>query len=110
MTTARFIQKAREAFVPIRKATGDTFLLTILTVICMAYLGLPVTHPFLFIFVVVLVFVLVYAVSLVLRLRQDARNALVTTHERQVSPIEHTAFTIVQGWSRDTTRIPPEEY
>jgi hypothetical protein len=36
MTTAHFIQKARRALVPMRKATLDAFLLTMLTVACLS--------------------------------------------------------------------------
>ena len=110
MTTARFTQKARRALVPMRKATLDAFLLTILTVVCLAFLGIPVTHPFLFVLVIVLVFALVYVIAVVLRLRKAATSSLAAQSEEQASPIEYTAFILAQGWNRDTTRTPPEEY
>jgi hypothetical protein len=73
MTTVRFTQQARRAFVPMRKATLDAFLLTMLTVVCLIYTDIPVTHPFLSILVIVLVFALVYVIALVLRLRELPR-------------------------------------
>jgi hypothetical protein len=84
MTTARFTQKARRALVPMRKATLDAFLLTILTVVCLIYTGIPVTHPFLFVLVIVLVFALVYVIAVVLRLRRAATNSPAAQSEWQV--------------------------
>jgi flagellar biosynthesis/type III secretory pathway M-ring protein FliF/YscJ len=66
------------------KATLDAFLLTILTVICLAFLGIPVTHPFLFVLVIVLVFALVYVIAVVLRLRRAATNSPAAQSEWQV--------------------------
>ncbi len=80
MTTVRFTQQARRALVPMRKATLDAFLLTILTVVCLAFLGIPVTHPFL----IVLVFALVYVIAVVLRLRRAATNSPAAQSEWQV--------------------------
>ena len=84
MTTARFTQQARVALVPMRKATLDAFLLTILTVVCLIYTGIPVTHPFLSVLVIVLVFALVYVIAVVLRLRRAATNAPAAQSEWQV--------------------------
>ena len=84
MTTVRFTQQARRALVPMRKATLDAFLLTILTVVCLAFLGIPVTHPFLSVLVIVLVFALVYVIAVVLRLRRAATNAPAAQSEWQV--------------------------
>jgi hypothetical protein len=80
MTTARFTQQARVALVPMRKATLDAFLLTILTVVCLTFLDIPVTHPFLS----VLVFALVYVIAVVLRLRRAATNSPAAQSEWQV--------------------------
>jgi len=57
-----------------RKATMDAFLLTLLTVICLTYLAIPVTHPLLFVLVILLVFALVYVIAVVIRLRKAARE------------------------------------
>ncbi len=84
MTTARFTQQARVALVPMRKAMLDAFLLTLLTVVCLTFLGIPVTHPFLSVLVIVLVFALVYVIAVVLRLRRAATNAPAAQSEWQV--------------------------
>ncbi len=84
MTTVRFTQQARRALVPMRKATLDAFLLTILTVVCLIYTDIPVTHPFLSVLVIVLVFALVYVIAVVLRLRRAATNAPAAQSEWQV--------------------------
>ncbi len=80
MTTAHFTQKARRALVPMRKATLDAFFLTMLTVACLIYTDIPVTHPF----VIVLVFALVSVIAVVLRLRRTATNAPAAQSEWQV--------------------------
>jgi hypothetical protein len=109
MTPTLFTQKARRTLVPMRKATMDAFLLTILAVICLAFFAIPVTHPLLFVLVIVLVFALVYVIAVVLRLRKAATSSPAAHSEVQASPIEYTAFTLVKGWTRET-RTPPEKY
>ena len=74
MITARFTQQARRVLVLARKATLDAFLLTLLTAVCLAFFGIPVTHPFLSVLVIVLVFALVYVIAVVIRLRKAARE------------------------------------
>jgi hypothetical protein len=109
MTTPRFTRKARRALVPMRKATMDAFILTMLTIVCLTYLAIPVTHPLLFVLVIVLVFALVYGIAVVLRLRQAAMNPPAARGEWQATPIDNTAFTILKGWLREP-RTPPEKY
>jgi flagellar biosynthesis/type III secretory pathway M-ring protein FliF/YscJ len=87
----------------------DAFLLTILTVICLTYFAIPITHPFLFVLVIVLVFALVYVIAVVLRLRKAATDSPAAPSEEQATPIEYTVSTLVKGWTRET-RTPPEKY
>jgi hypothetical protein len=84
MTTAHFTQKARRALVPMRKATLDAFFLMMLTVACLIYTDIPVTHPLLFVLVIVLVFAFVYVIAVVLRLRRATTNAPAAQSEWQV--------------------------
>lgn len=87
----------------------DAFLLTMLTVVCLTYLAIPVTHPLLFLLVIVLVFALVYVIAVVLRLRQAATSSPAARGEWQATPIDNTAFTILRGLQREP-RTPPEKY
>src|SRR5215471_5039842 len=109
MTISPFTQKARRALVPMRRATMDAFLLTLLTVICLTYLSIPVTHPLLFVLVIVLVFALVYVIAVVLRLRKAATSFPEEQREEQLTPIANTISTLVKGWTRED-RPPPEKY
>ncbi len=91
---------------PMRKAMMDAFLLGTLIDLPLIYTGVVLTFPLL----LVLVYALVYLIALVLRLRKAATNSPAAHGERQASPIDYTAFTIIEGWMQSKRRTPPEEY
>ena len=71
MTIVNFLQKARHALVPMRKATMDAFLLgTFIVMLTYAGTGLLFTYTWL----IVPIYALVYLIAAVLRLRQAARE------------------------------------
>jgi phosphatidylserine synthase len=71
MTTVNFLQKARHALVPMRKATIDALLLTafILTLL-FVFPGILLSYPWL----ILPIYALAYLLTVVLRLRQAARE------------------------------------
>ncbi len=71
MTTVNFLQKARHALVPMRKATIDALLLTafILTLL-FVFPGILLSYPWL----ILPIYALAYPLTVVLRLRQAARE------------------------------------
>ena len=108
MPRAHFTQKARHALAPMRKATTDALLLTAFILIgLLVFTGILFTSPWL----ILPIYALAYLLTVVLRLRQAARETTAApSKELQASPIDYTAFTVAQGWRRETTRTPPEEY
>ncbi len=72
MTIANFLQKARHALVPMRKATMDALLLGTLIVIILTYAGTGI--PFTNTWLIVPIYAFVYLIAVVLRLRQAARE------------------------------------
>src|SRR5947208_3757315 len=75
MTIANFLQKARHALVPMRKATIDALLLGTLIVIILitlVYVGTGIL--FTYTWLIVPIYALVYLIAVVLRLRQAARE------------------------------------
>lgn len=79
MTTTLFIQKARRALVPMRKATMDAILLGSLIVIILLATSILFTYPWL----IILAYALVYLTALVLRLRKAAYGANVVLKQDQ---------------------------
>ena len=69
MTTTNFLQQARSALVPMRKASIDALLLTafILTLL-LVFPGILLSYPWVFL----PIYALAYLLTLVLRLRQAA--------------------------------------
>ena len=107
MTSANFMQKAQHALGPMRRATMDAFLLGTFIII-LTYAA--TTFPFSFPLMIVFVYALVYLIAVILRLRKAATNSPAVQRQENASPIEYTAFTLVKGWTPDTTRTPPEVY
>lgn len=70
MNTTNFLQNARRALVPMRKATLDALLLTTLISYFLLFTGVLFSYSWLFI----VIFGLVYLLAVVLRLRQAARE------------------------------------
>ena len=70
MTTVTFLQKARHALVPMRKAIVDALLLTAFILVCLLMMGILGTYPWL----ILPIFALVYLLMVVLRLRQAANE------------------------------------
>ena len=71
MTTINFLQKARRALVPMRKATMDALLLTAFIFIgLLVFTGILFTSPWL----ILPIYALAYLLTVVLRLRQAARE------------------------------------
>jgi hypothetical protein len=71
MTTVTSIQKARYALVPMRKATIDALLLTAFILIGpLVFPGILVSYPWVFL----PIYALAYLLTVVLRLRQAARE------------------------------------
>ncbi len=70
MTTVTFIQQARHALVPMRKAAIDALLLTAFILICLLMTGILSTYPWL----ILPISALAYLLTVVLRLRQAARQ------------------------------------
>ena len=70
MTTTNFLQKARDALVPMRMATIDALLLTTFTLFWLLVTGVLLSYPWLFL----PIYALAYLLTVVLRLRQAARE------------------------------------
>ncbi len=71
ITNANFLQKARHALVPMRKAAMDALLLTAFIYIgFFVFPGILLSYPWLFL----PIYALAYLLTLVLRLRQAARE------------------------------------
>ena|SRR2546421_8244958 len=70
MTTVTFIQQARHALVPMRKAAIDALLLTAFILICLLMTGILSTYPWL----ILPISALAYLLTVVLRLRQAVRQ------------------------------------
>jgi hypothetical protein len=71
MTTVHFLQKARQALTPMRKATIDGLLLTAFILIgFLVFPGILLSYPWLFL----PIYALAYLLTVVLRLRQAARE------------------------------------
>ena len=71
MTTVNFMQQARHALVPMRKAMVDALLLTAFIIIgFLVFPGILLSYPWLFL----PIYALAYLLTLLLRLRQAARE------------------------------------
>ena len=71
MTTVHFLHKARYALVPMRKATIDALLLTAFILIGLfVFPGILFSYPW----VILPIYALAYLLTVVLRLRQAARE------------------------------------
>jgi hypothetical protein len=80
MTIANFLQKARYALVPMRKATLDALLLTAFIFIgILVFTGILFTYPWL----IVPIYALAYLLTVALRLRQAARETTATANHEQ---------------------------
>jgi hypothetical protein len=80
MTTVNFLQKARHALVPMRKAMMDTLLLTAFILIgLLVFTGILFTSPWL----ILPIYALAYLLTVVLRLRQAARDTTAAANQEQ---------------------------
>ena len=80
MTTGNFIQKARHALVPMRKATVDALLLTAFILIgLLVFTGILFTYPWL----ILPIYALAYLLAVVLRLRRAARKTTAAANQDQ---------------------------
>ena len=70
MTNANFIQQARDALIPMRKATVDALLLGSFIAVILIYTAIVLTYPWL----IILAYALAYLLAVVLRLHQAARE------------------------------------
>ena len=71
MTNANFLQKARDALVPMRKATVDALLLSAFILWgLLVFGGILLSYPWL----ILPIYALAYLLAVVLRLRQAARE------------------------------------
>jgi uncharacterized membrane protein YdbT with pleckstrin-like domain len=71
VTTVNFLQKARHALVPMRKAMMDALLLgTLIIILLLVSPGILLTYPWL----ILIIYAIVYLLAVVLRLRQAARE------------------------------------
>jgi phosphatidylserine synthase len=71
MTAANFLQKARDALVPMRQATMDALLLgTLILILLLVSPGILLTYPWL----ILPIYALAYLLAVILRLRQAARE------------------------------------
>lgn len=74
MNTTKFLQNARQALIPMRKAIIDALLLAVVIVVCLAFTGILFTYPWL----ILLIYALAYLFAAVLRLRQADRQMLLS--------------------------------
>ena len=80
MTTVNFLQKARHALVPMRKAMMDALLLTAFILIgLLVFTGILFTSPWL----IFPIYALAYLLTVVLRLRQAARDTIAAPNQEQ---------------------------
>jgi hypothetical protein len=80
MTTGNFLQQARHALVPMRKATMDALLLTAFILIgLLVFTGILFTFPWL----ILPIYALAYLLTVVLRLRQAARATTAAATQEQ---------------------------
>jgi hypothetical protein len=80
MTTTLFLQKARRALVPMRKAVVDALLLTAFILIgLLVFTGILFTSPWL----LLPIYTLAYLLAVVLRLRKAARETTAGAHQEQ---------------------------
>jgi hypothetical protein len=70
MTIVHFFQKTRHALVPMRKAAMDALLLTAFILIGLLFTGILFSYPW----VMLPIYGLAYLLTVVLRLRQAARE------------------------------------
>ena len=78
MTTINFRQKARYALVPMRKATIDALILAAFVFIGLfVFPGILLSYPWLFL----PIYALAYLLTVVLRLRQAARETTAASSE-----------------------------
>jgi phosphatidylserine synthase len=71
MTTVNFLQKVRHALVPMRKATIDALLLTaFIFILLFIFPGILLSYPW----VILPIYALAYLFTVILRLRQAARE------------------------------------
>jgi hypothetical protein len=79
MTTGNFLQKARRALVPMRKATMDALFLTAFISIGLLVTGVLFSYPWL----ILPIYALAYLLAVVLRLRQAARETTAAANQEQ---------------------------
>ncbi len=80
MTTVNFLQKARHALVPMRKAMMDALLLTAFILIgLLVFTGILFTSPWL----ILPIYALAYLLTVVLGLRQAARDTTAAANQEQ---------------------------
>ena len=79
MTIANFLQKARHALVPMRKATMDALFLTAFIFIGLLVTGVLFSYPWL----ILPIYALAYLLAVVLRLRQAARETTAAANQEQ---------------------------
>jgi hypothetical protein len=79
MITVHFFQKARYTLVPMRKATIDALLLTAFILLLLVFTGMLFTSPWL----ILPIYALSYLLTVVLRLRQAARETTVRDDQEQ---------------------------
>ncbi len=80
MTTVNFLQKVRHALVPMRKATMDALLLTAFIFIgLLVFTGILFTYTWL----ILPIYALAYLLTVVLRLRQAARETTAAATQEQ---------------------------
>jgi hypothetical protein len=72
MTTVHFLQQARHALIPMRKATIDALLLTAFILIVFLFLFPSILFNYSWLFLPI--YTLAYLLTVVLRLRQAARE------------------------------------
>jgi hypothetical protein len=99
MTTASFLQKARHALVPMRKAILDALLLTAFIFLgLLVFTGILFSYPWL----ILPISALAYLLTVVLRLRQAARETTAAAHqdpslERALQELSSTNTLIALG-------------
>src|SRR6266567_1159071 len=79
MNATNFLQKARLALVPMRKATIDALLLTAVIVYFLVFTGALFSYPWL----IIVIYMLAFLLSVEFRLRQAARQMRVAIDKEQ---------------------------
>ena len=88
MTNVHFMQQARQALVPMRKATMDALLLTAFILLLLVFMGILFTSPWL----ILPIYALAYLLTVVLRLRQVSRETSAAYDQEQSFAIGHMLY------------------